>query len=157
MFGSLHPPADLASARARLLAVSEALTADALDPARSILHLDRRPGPGWGHVEAGVQVVVADLVLWAAPLSHLRALTQALGPERSLLFLEPTAEVGWRGAAHRVGRSLWRTGYGHDFASDVPAQLRQAGLMVTDLNRFGVGPAGIRCFVMARADTPGWP
>ena len=161
VFDSLQPPVDLASARARLLAVTDGLIAAGTDGpdgrSGSVVHLDPTPGPGWQTFGPAVRVVVADLVLWPLPLSDLRTLVRALGPDRSLVFLEPSADAGWRLLANRAGRGLWRRSIGHDFETDVPAHLRQAGLMITDLNRFGVGPGQVRSYVLGRAVTAGWP
>ncbi len=157
MFDPLDAPADLGSARARLRAAAERLAGPA-----PVAHLHRGGGdrshgargsgpPAWPGIDPGAGVVVADTVLWGAAPADLVALAQALGPERSLLFLEPTAEVGWRRLVHRLGSRLWRRAVGHHFETDVPAALRAAGLEVVDLRRFGVGRARVRSYVLGRA------
>lgn len=163
MLDSLDPPADLGTARARLLALADQLAgAGAVvhlrppggsgrsDGARCEADTDAAPAP-WPGVDAGATVVLADTLLWRTGPAELRALAAALGPDRPLLFLEPTAEVGWRRLGHRLGRRLWRRVAGHHFEVDVPVALRAAGLEVVDLNRFGVGRAGVRSYVLGRA------
>ena len=145
MIDSLQPPADLGAARARLRhqAVSEA----AID-GRAITYL--RPGDH-PDVPPGAGVVVADMVLWQVAPADLRTMATALD-RRVLLFLEPTAELGWRRLVHRVGRRWWRRRLGHHFECDVPAELRAAGLAVTEIDRFGVGPRQVRSYVLGRAE-----
>ncbi|MEM7323689.1 MAG: hypothetical protein AAF531_11445 [Actinomycetota bacterium] len=99
----------------------------------------------------GTACVVADLALWRAEATSLRALADALHPDGTLLFIEPTADLGWRSALHRFGRPLWRLRFGHDFTADVPALLRAAGLIVTTTDRFGVGFRGLRSYVQGEA------
>jgi len=143
MFDSLDAPDDLGSARARVLAAAERLAG-----AGPIANL----GPDqatWSFGDAAV--VVADAVLWQADREDLAALAAALGPDRFLVFLEPTADVGWRQAVNHLGRSLWRHRVGHDFGTDVPAVLRAAGIEVVDLRRFGVGRRQVRSYAMGRA------
>lgn len=161
MHDPLSPPADLAEARARLAA---AVTAElsglaGVDPGG--------PEPGQGALSRltaaslanpaavigpSTRVVVADTVLWQASLAELARLATALGRERPLLFLEPTSEVGWRALTHRVGAPLWRRLAGHGFDRDVPGALRSVDLVVTDLNRFGTGVAGVRSYAIGRAE-----
>jgi hypothetical protein len=145
MFDRLDAPADLGSARARLAAEAERRAGSA-----TVHHLGA--SAGWsdpGLAEAGV--VVADSVLWQASEAQLAALAAALGPERSLLFLEPTADLGWRRLVHRIGRTVWRRVAGHDFETDVPVRLRGAGLEVVDVRRFGVGRGQLRSYAIGRA------
>ncbi len=143
MFDSLDAPDDLDSARARVLAAAQRLAG-----AGPIAHL----GPDQGSSAFGdAAVVVADGVLWQADPGQLAALAAALGPDRHLLFLEPTADLGWRQAVNHLGRSLWRRRIGHHFDTDVPAVLRSAGIEVIDLRRFGVGPRQVRSYAMGRA------
>ena len=148
MIDSLQAPADLGAARARLRA--RAATAAAED-GRAIAHLQAGADASF-EVPAGAGVVVADTVLWRAGPAALRALSAALDRSQVLLFLEPTADVGWRRLAHRVGRPLWRRLAGHDFENDLPAALRAAGLEVTELDRFGVGRGGTRSYALGRAE-----
>lgn len=146
MIDSLQAPADLGAARARLR--ERAVTAAAAD-GRAIAYLRAGSRPD---VPAGAGVVVADSVLWRAGPAGLLTLSAALDRHQVLLFLEPTAEVGWRRLAHRVGRPVWRRLVGHDFECDLPAGLRAAGLEVTELDRFGVGPLAVRSYALGRAE-----
>lgn len=143
MFDSLDAPDDLGSARARVLAAAERLAGTGpiarLGPDRET----------WSFGDA--VVVVADGILWQADQGELAALAAALGPDRFLVFLEPTADLGWRQRVNGLGRSLWRRRLGHDFDTDVPAVLRSAGLEVLDLRRFGVGRRQLRSYAMGRA------
>ncbi len=143
MFDSLDAPEDLGSARARLLAAAERLAGSG-----PIANLGVDAGT-WSFGDAAV--VVADGILWQADRRELETLASAIGPDRFLLFLEPTADLGWRQAANRLGRSLWRRSIGHHFETDVPAVLRSAGLEVIDLRRFGVGRGGVRSYALGRA------
>ena len=159
MFESLDPPADLGSARARLGEMIDHLVVqgDGLSGAPApVVHLDRPdrgPGPAldWPVVDPG-SLVVADAVLWRASTAQLRSLSRAIGPEQVLLFLEPTRELGWRRALHRAARPLWRRLTGHDFERDLPADLRAAGLEVTELTRFGTGPRQVWSYALGRAE-----
>jgi hypothetical protein len=112
----------------------------------------RRGGPGWPEIDRGATVVVADTVLWRAGRAQLRALARALGRDQVLVFLEPTAEVGWRRLAHRLGRPVLDRLVGHRFGADVPAALRAAGLEVTELTRFGLGPGELLSYAIGRAE-----
>ncbi len=143
MFDSLDAPDDLGSARARLLAAAEHLAGPG-----PIDHLDPDAGT-WSFDDAAV--VVADGILWQAEQQDLQTLAGALGPDRFLLFLEPTADLGWRQVVNRLGRSLWRRAIGHHFETDVPATLRAAGVEVIDLRRFGVGRGRVRSYALGRA------
>lgn len=143
MFDSFDAPDDLGSARARVLAA-----ADRLAGSGPIARLGPETG-AWSFGDASV--VVADGLLWRLDPPDLRALAAAVGPDRSLLFLEPTADVGWRHLVHRLGRPLWRRTIGHHFVADVPARLRAAGLEVVDLRRFGTGRGQVRSYAMGRA------
>lgn len=108
-------------------------------------------------LESDVRCVVADMALWSADVSSLEALADGLAPGGTLLFLEPTADLGWRSVLHRFGSRLWRLRYGHHFETDVPAQLRAAGFVVTTTDRFGLGPRGIRSYVWGEAMAPAQP
>lgn len=145
MIDSLQAPADLGTARARLRDLATA----AAGAGGTVAHLK---AGARSDVADGVGVVVADMVLWQAGGADLRALSAGLGPDGVLVFLEPTADVGWRRLANRMGRGLWRRLAGHDFEHDLPASLRAAGLEVTELDRFGIGPLGLRSYALGRAE-----
>lgn len=95
--------------------------------------------------------VVADLVLWRWSPSDLDELAESLAPDTVLVFVEPTADLGWRRLVHRIARPLLRVALGHHFEADVPAALRAAGLVVTTTDRFGTGPLRIRSYVWGEA------
>ena len=95
--------------------------------------------------------VLADFVLWQQDRATLARLADALRPDKVLLFVEPTAELGWRRALHRVTRRLSTMVPGYNFECDVPAELRAAGLVVTTTDRFSTGPAGIASYVWGQA------
>lgn len=158
VFDTLQAPPDLATARARLQALVEVMV-DEISGASTapgpVQHLDRPGGAGtdrWPAIDPTAPVVVADGVLWQATGAQLAALSASLRRGQVLVFLEPTAEIGWRRTVQRVGRPLWRRLSGHHFDTDVPEDLRRAGLQVTDLNRFGVGPAELRSYALGRAE-----
>jgi len=157
MIDTLQAPADLGTARARLhdLARPGADRGPLVRLGRPGSGSGRADGPGggdWPDLPAGTGAVVADLVLWRAGRANLRTLSAALDRDQVLVFLEPTAEVGWRRLVQRLGRGLWRRLAGHDFECDVPAELRAAGLEVTELDRFGIGRLGVRSYALGRAE-----
>ncbi len=101
-----------------------------------------------------VRYVVADCVLWSWPSAHLAQLAGMLeASERNrrlrLLFLEPTAGLGWRDRIQQRNSGFWRRRYGHDFCRDIPAELRSHGLTVTTTLRFREGP--VRHYVVGEA------
>jgi hypothetical protein len=101
-----------------------------------------------------VRHVVADCVLWSWPPAHVARLARVLeASERDgwqrLLFLEPTAGLGWRDRIQRHNPAFWRRRYGHDFRRDIPAELRSHGLTVTTTVRFREGP--VRHYVVGEA------
>ena len=106
-----------------------------------------------GQITDATVCIVADVALWAADRPGLQALAEAVRPGRFLLFVEPTADLGWRSRLHRSGGPLWRMRFGHDFSADVPAALRAVGLTVTTTDRFGLGRRGIRTYVRGEAMT----
>ncbi len=113
------------------------------DPGRTI---ELEPGPPSAQVARiaerrradGLDLVVADCILWhpAWTSAHLRSLAEALGGDGWLLFLEPVVDLGWREriANQLVKRDIDR--HGHAFTTDVPQNLRDAGLVVTTTVRF---------------------
>jgi hypothetical protein len=145
MIDSLQAPTDLGTARARL---RDLATAAAVGGG-TVAHLQAGARPD---IPDRAGVVVADMVLWQAGGADLRALSAWLGPDGVLVFLEPTAELGWRRLAHRLTRGLCRRFTGHDFERDLPASLRSAGLEVTELDRFGIGPLGLGSYALGRAE-----
>jgi hypothetical protein len=100
----------------------------------------------------GAEVVIADLVLWRWDEASVRSLAKQLPPGALLVFVEPTADLGWRRGVHRMTKNLWWAALRHNFESDVPARLRAAGLLVTTTDRFSVGPAGIKSYVWGIAE-----
>ncbi len=154
-FGALNPPADLAVARARLRALETgpdvvAFGSTPSESDRFHLTAPRSSAERWPALPAEAQVIMADLVLWRLDEAEMATLAQAVG-RRPLVFLEPVGEVGWRSVAQRATRS-WSTWVrGHHYVNDVPAALRQAGLVVTDINRFGLGPFDTRTYAIGRA------
>jgi hypothetical protein len=138
-------PSSVAVARARLRAITAGSQVTHL-PATWTAERDRPlpPLPPDG-------VLLADQVLWPADTDQLARLVRQLGDRRVLVFLEPTADIGWRRSLHRLGRPLWRRSLGHDFDGDVAAALRATGITVTDVVRFNVGPAGLFSWAYGRA------
>lgn len=84
---------------------------------------------------AGTGLIVgSDLELWRWPPVSLRRLSEALRERRGLLvFLEPTADWGWRRPVQLLGRRYRR---------DIPADLRAAGFSVTTQVRLRHGVIG---------------
>lgn len=148
MTDSYLPPENLAAARKRMDGM-----AGRVSNGGEIVRLTARPAEtqlssAWPLVD----VVIADLVLWKWDRPALRALSERMKPDTVLLFLEPTADLGWRRLIHRYGRWAERLLLRHNFETDVPAELREAGLMVTTTIRFSTGPAGLRSYVLGRAE-----
>ncbi len=154
--GGLHTylaPADLAEARSRLDRLVDErclrLGVDRDDPG-VVVELARRPLVDQvDQVTVDTAVVVADLVLWRWEQQVLDVLAELIGPRTALVFLEPTADIGWRHQVHRLSRV---------FRRDIPAALRAAGLTVSTVDRFSIGPAGIRSYVWGQAEhIQAWP
>lgn len=122
------PPWDqegtLAQARAQVRARAELQAADR--GAATVIWLQAESAASdLGAVAASGtgSVVGADLSLWRWPSTSLRQLSDLLRERNGLLvFIEPTAGFGWRGAIQLIGRRYRR---------DVPAELRAAGFIVT--------------------------
>ena len=162
MTDSYMAPTDLADARAKMARMVDGrCRAVDADPAGEGVVVTLVPGPlaSQRHlITDRTVVVVADLVLWRWSSAELQALADALSepdlsgpPTRSLVFLEPTADLGWRRAVHRIGAPVWRRTVGHDFEADVPAIIRSTGLVVTTQDRFGLGPSEARSYVRGEA------
>lgn len=148
MIDSYLAPVSLAAARKRLESM-----AGRVSDGGEIVKLSTRPFPAQQHlITATADAVMADLVLWSWDQDSLQALAERLQPGTVLLFLEPTAELGWRRVVHRYGRVPARLLLRHHFEADIPAALREAGLIVTTTVRFGTGPAGWRSYVLGRAE-----
>lgn len=86
-----------------------------------------------------VRLVVSSGVLCA--VEHLAdvcgALARCLAPDGELRFLEHVDRVRWPGLVQRAADPLWsRYAGGCHVDRDVPAELRQAGLFIPDLERF---------------------
>ena len=161
MIDSYLAPTDLAAARRRVLAVVETrCRRSGFAPGPSggwaddaVLTLDPGPvGPQLARISPTTTAVVAELVLWRWAPDAVGDLAKRMEPGTALVFLEPTADLGWRRLVHRLGRVALRVRYGHDFEADVPAALRAAGLVVTTTDRFGLGPMGIRSYVWGVAE-----
>lgn len=79
-------------------------------------------------------VVGSEMVLWRWPSAALAELSALLRDRGGLLvFIEPTAGLGWRRAMQLLGRKYHR---------DVPAELRAAGFSVTTQVRLRHGFIG---------------
>ncbi|MDH3681085.1 MAG: hypothetical protein OEV40_14195 [Acidimicrobiia bacterium] len=99
------------------------------------------------------------LALWSPEwtdeaLRRLRGELTGGERRRRLLFVEPTAGLGWRRVVQLAAGPLLRRRLGHDFRRDVPVALRRAGFAIDTLDRFGVGLGGVRTYVrgVAAAD-----
>lgn len=125
-------------------------------PVASRLRTRSAPGAAFDGAEIPITgstaCVVTDMVLWRWDDVSLSKLAESLAPDRALLFLEPTADLGWRRIVHRLTKYLWRLTIGHDFHRDVPAALRQSGLTVSTVDRFESGPFGVRSYVWGKAE-----
>lgn len=105
-------------------------------------------------VAGRVRAIVADTVLWSwssGQWSQVAEVIRRSGPNSPirLLFLEPTAGLGWRDRIQRIDPGLLRRRHGHDFGRDIPAELRCHGLTVTSAIRFREGP--VRHYVVGEA------
>lgn len=135
-----EPPAwdqegTLAEARAQVRVRVEFHVADR-GAAAPLWLSDRRSAADLEAIAAiGTGVVVAsDLKLWRWPTTSVRRLSDLLRQRSGLLvFIEPTAGLGWRRALQLAGRRYRR---------DMPAELRDAGFVVTTQVRLWNGPYG---------------
>ncbi len=92
----------------------------------------------------------------------LASVLQLLSGEGDLLLLEPVGRAGRMGGMGGMGRlltlggSLMNAAGGLHLDRDIPARLRDANMLVTDLERFEVPAvsAPFRSFVEARARRP---
>ena len=160
MIEGFDAPADLAEARSRVAAVTsercqrlgvDRFGADQLE-VDAVVHLEGKRFSQQELLSSETAVVVADMILWQWDDASLRELADGLAPGAALVFCEPTADLGWRRTVHRVGQRRWRSILKHNFESDVPARLRATGLIVTTMDRFSIGPLGIRSYVWGQAE-----
>ncbi len=86
----------------------------------------------------------------------LASVLQLLSSEGDLLLLEPVGRAGRMGRLLALGGSLMSASGGLHLDRDIPARLREADMLVTDLERFEVPTvsAPFRPFVEARARRP---
>jgi hypothetical protein len=140
------PPAvrdELARRRATVLAAAERAGGRVLDLAdhaaliRALDEGDRGPG---GDLDRGrgydVVVSIAALVAAADLPALLRGVERLLDPDGKFLFVEPASRPGWSGViVASAGAGLKPVRYQH-LGRDVPLAVRQAGFIITDLERF---------------------
>ena len=72
-------------------------------------------------------------------MGNLEPITEALGSDRRLFFVEPVAAFGLANRAQRSMRPLIKSRFGLDFHSDLPQEMRDAGLTPTSVDRFRIG------------------
>ncbi len=152
MIDSYHAPIDLAEARQRVQAAANDRCVRLGRSESTIVRLSGKRFDEQKVITAETAAVVADMVLWRWDDASLRALADRLPPGAALVFCEPTADLGWRRAVHRMAKNIWRVTLRHNFEADVPARLREAGLLVTTTDRFSIGPMGIRSYVWGQAE-----
>ncbi len=152
MIDSYHAPIDLAEARERVQAAAKERCGRLGRGESAIARLSGKRFGDEKMITAQTGAVVADMVLWRWDDASLRALADRLPPGAALVFCEPTADLGWRRALHRMTKNIWRVSIRHNFEADVPARLRAAGLLVTTTDRFSTGPMGIRSYVWGQAE-----
>jgi SAM-dependent methyltransferase len=95
--------------------------------------------------DGGFDTVVVTLALCcvADPAATAAAIARWLAPGGRLLFIEHVAALGARGAAQRALTPVWsRVAGGCHLDRDTLATLRQAGLSVSDCDRFALPAAG---------------
>lgn len=151
MADSLHPsqspPAD---SSAGSLPAAEVVAPPTLAEARARL---RALADESSVVPDGRSVTVFDCVLWRMTARELAEVASSLKADGGvLLFLEPTVDVGWRRLVNRLVPQLGSWTVGQRFGTDVPVELRRAGLEVTDLVRFGLGPGELFSYALGRAE-----
>jgi SAM-dependent methyltransferase len=109
-------------------------------PGRSLDLSDERRSALAQHPDGQYDSIVSVLQLSMAPDPALLCATlrELLAPGGVLLFLEPTVRVGAVGVVQRAfGPMMLRmTGRRSDY--DIPAIVRGAGLLISDLDRFDV-------------------
>ena len=91
--------------------------------------------------DASFDTVVCTLVLCTVPdpREAARRIRRLLAPGGRLLFLEHVRSPGWRGLAQRAVTPAWkRVVPGCHLDRDVTGDIRAAGLIVTDCERFGL-------------------
>jgi len=102
--------------------------------------LELGPETDLNNVEEGsLDVVVSVFALCrVADIGNALALVrQALAPGGVLVFLEHAGAPGWRRRLQRATTPLWRRlAPGCHLDRDVPAAIRAAGLVITDIERF---------------------
>lgn len=152
MIESHLAPDSLAAARAR---IDERVGQQAARGLEVVELGPDAPAAELARIPSGPACVVSELRLWAWSETDRRALADALGPHGMLLFLEPTADLGWRRAVHRLFRRPIRSRLGHHFEADVPAGLRAVGLLVGTADRFPLGRLGLGSYVWGRAERIG--
>ncbi|MCQ3807099.1 MAG: hypothetical protein KTV16_07470 [Acidimicrobiia bacterium] len=109
---------------------------------------------GHGPFDTIVSLIRTPLV---ADLNRfLRTLTELLADEGRLLFLEPVVRAGRTGRLLALGGRLGRAVGGLRLDWDLPAEIRAAGMTITDLHRFEVPTvsAPFRPFVEVRVRRP---
>lgn len=90
--------------------------------------------------------IVSSLTLCSVrdPQVALARLMDALAPEGQILFLEHTTVPGWRHRVQAAADPVWtRLAGGCHLTRDTTAQLRQAGLAITDCDRFRIPYGGV--------------
>ncbi|MDQ1368718.1 MAG: hypothetical protein QOF20_1071 [Acidimicrobiaceae bacterium] len=95
--------------------------------------------------DGGFDTVVVTLVLCsvADPTAAAAAIVRWLVPGGRLLFIEHVAALGVRGRLQRAVSPLWtRVARGCHLDRDTLTTLRQAGLSVSDCDRFALPAAG---------------
>lgn len=94
-----------------------------------------------------------ELTTYADLAAVLATLFSLLRPEGELLLIEPVGRPGWRGTVVASAASTSPLVRGRHVNRDVPAAVRSAGLLISDLERFTVGPSAwpLKHFVQARA------
>ncbi len=152
MIDSYRAPVDLAEARERALAAARERCDRLGRTDAAIVRLSGKRFSQSKVITSETGAVVADMVLWCWDDASLEALADRLPPGAALVFCEPTADLGWRRAIHRMAKNIWRLALRHNFESDVPARLRAAGLLVTTTDRFSIGPMGTRSYVWGQAE-----
>jgi len=98
-------------------------------------------------VSFGLLTTYADLAAVVASICEL------LRVDGELLLIEPVGRPGWRGTMVASAASTSPLVRGRHVSRDVPAVIRSSGLLVSDLERFTVGPSAwpLKHFVQARA------
>lgn len=95
---------------------------------------------------------LAEYALWSPRWDHdaLVRLRDDLDG-RPLVLVEPVPGLGLRRLLQWLLTPWWRWRHRHAFNRDLPVDLRAAGFVLTDIDRFTTGKTGLRTYLCGKA------